>query len=269
MKKTILITGSTDGIGLETAKLLARKGHNILIHGRNKTKLNKAYEHLIPLTTSEKLKAYQADLSNMPNVMQLAKTITDNHSTIDVLINNAGIYTTPSPQTDQGLDVRFAVNTLAPYLLTKQIAPLMPETGRVLNLSSAAQAPVVLDALRGSIKIDNANQAYAQSKLAITMWSFYLAQEHPSNWPSIIAINPGSLLASKMVKNAYGIEGKSLSIGAKVLVKAAVDKDFANASGTYFDNDSNTFSAPHNDALNSEKNKALVQTIETLLKKLV
>lgn len=144
----------------------------------------------------------------------------------------------------------------------------MSATGRVINLSSAAQSTVDLDALRGKVKLDIAGQTYAQSKLAITMWSFYLAQKNQKDWPSIIAVNPGSLLASKMVKDAYGIEGKSLSLGAEILVKAALDDEFSKASGKYYDNDNNTFAAPHEDAHNPEKNIALVQTIESLLQRL-
>lgn len=248
--------------------MLAKHGHTLLIHGRSEAKLANAKHQLSELSGVGNIETYQADLTKMSDVTKLAKEITDKHSSLDVLINNAGVYTTPSPLTDQGLDVRFVVNTLAPYLLTQQIAPLMSATGRVINLSSAAQSTVDLDALRGKVKLDIAGQAYAQRKLAITMWSFYLAQKNQKDWPSIIAVNPGSLLASKMVKDAYGIEGKSLSLGAEILVKAALDDEFSKASGKYYDNDNNTFAAPHEDAHNPEKNIALVQTIESLLQRL-
>ena len=115
MPKTILITGSTDGIGFETAKTLVSLGHNVLIHGRNLEKLKKVEEVLNKLTNNIALKSYCADLSNLEDVKILAENISKNHKNIDVIINNAGIYKTTSPITKDGLDIRFVVNTIAPY----------------------------------------------------------------------------------------------------------------------------------------------------------
>ena len=159
------------------------------------------------------------------------------------------------------------VNTISPYLLTKRLLPLLPGDGRVINLSSAAQSPVSLKALAGQTRL-NDGQAYAQSKLALTMWSFQLARALTDKGPTIIAVNPGSQLASKMVKDAYGIEGGDLGMGADILVRAALSQEFANASGRYFDNDQGRFSQPHPDALNTEKNGKLVAAIDAILVKL-
>ena len=137
----------------------------------------------------------------------------------------------------------------------------------MVNLSSAAQATVNLAALAGETYL-NDNQAYAQSKLAITMWSFHLARSLGPDGPAIVAVNPGSLLASKMVKEAYGVEGSDLGIGADILVKAALSDEFADASGRYFDNDRAQFASPHRDALDADKNESLVQTIEAVLAKM-
>ena len=86
--------------------------------------------------------------------------------------------------------------------------------------------------------------AYSQSKLAIIIWSQEMARKHPSG-PAFISINPGSLLATKMVKEGFGIEGKNINIGADILVKAATDKTFLSYSGKYYDNDIRKFSLPH------------------------
>ncbi len=107
--------------------------------------------------------------------------------------------------------------------------------------------------------------AYAQSKLAITMWSCHMAMELKENGPAIIAVNPASMLGSKMVKEAYGVAGGDLSIGADILCRAALSDEFAGASGKYFDNDTGRFASPHPDALDAEKNAALVGTIEAWL----
>ncbi len=261
MQKTILITGSTDGIGLETAKKLLKQGHLVLLHGRNPEKLKNITDELSVLGNVE---SYVADLSNMDAVRELAKRLSDKHESLDVLINNAGVLKTPNTITKDGLDVRFAVNTIAPYLLTKLLLPMLKQ-GRVVNLSSAAQAPVKLDALAGKGGELSAMDAYSQSKLAITMWSFAMAKSLGKNGPMIVSVNPGSLLGSKMVKEGFDIEGKDLSIGADILVRASLSDEFANANGRYFDNDSRRFTDPHKDARDEQKSKNVEQAIEAVL----
>lgn len=264
MTKTILITGSTDGIGLETAKMLAGMGHTLLIHGRSDAKLADAEMALSRISGAGSIKTYRADLSNLQDVEMLATAINEEHRKLDVLINNAGVFKIPNPLTADGHDLRFFVNTIAPYLLTKRLLPLMSPEGRVVNLSSAAQAAVSLEAIMGKARL-NDSEAYAQSKLALTMWSFELARSLGDNGPAIIAVNPASFLASKMVKEAYGVQGNDLTVGADILVRAALSDEFEGASGRYFDNDRGQFAPPHPDALDPRKNERLVQTIEAVI----
>ncbi|MDX2417550.1 MAG: SDR family NAD(P)-dependent oxidoreductase [Xanthomonadales bacterium] len=268
MQKTILITGSTDGIGLETAKILVSQGHHVLLHGRNPAKLKDAEKTLSALTGAKNIispiESYLADLSRMSDVETLASAVIERHDKLDVLINNAGVYKTPEPITQEGLDVRFAVNTLAPYLLTQRLLPLLGSSSRVINLSSAAQAPVNLDALAGRIHLSDEMAAYAQSKLAITMWSHSMALAHKDG-PAFIAVNPGSLLATKMVKQGFGMAGKDIRIGADILIRAALSDEFATATGQYFDNDVGQFASPHPDALNQQKSDEIVDAIESVL----
>ena len=264
MQKTILITGSTDGIGLETAKALVSQGHNILLHGRNPSKLEAVKSDLS--MSGGRVESYVADLSLMANVEALASAVAQKHSKLDVLINNAGVYNAQNPLTPEGLDIRFAVNAIAPYLLTQKLLPLLGTSGRVINLSSAAQSPVNLNALTGQVSLSD-GEAYAQSKLALTTWSRSLALSRKEQGPAIIAVNPGSLLGSKMVKQAFGIAGSDIRIGAEVLCRAALSDEFSTTSGQYFDNDKGQFASPHPDALNSQKTEKLVNTIETILEK--
>ena len=265
MTKTILITGSTDGIGLETAKTLVSQGHTVLLHGRSEAKLDAAAQLLSALPGGTSVETYRADLSNLADVEALANTVSERHTALDALVNNAGVLKTPNPITVEGLDVRFVVNTIAPYLLTHRLLPLLGPKSRVINLSSAAQAPVDPRALAGEISLGDM-PAYAQSKLAITMWSRVMAQALPDG-PAVIAVNPGSLLASKMVKEGFGMAGNDLKIGADIIVRACLSDEFAAASGAYFDNDSGRFAEPHSDALEPEKCDNIVQTIEALLDK--
>ena len=163
-----------------------------------------------------------------------------------------------------GLDVRFAVNTIAPYLLMQRLLPLLGASGRVINLSSAAQSPVNPEALAGRAKLSD-GAAYAQSKLALTMWSRSLALSLEDDGPAVIAVNPGSMLGSKMVKEAFGVTGGDIRIGAEILTRAALEDEFAAASGRYFDNDSGRFASPHSDALDPRKSEEFVRVIAAIL----
>ena len=261
MSKTVLITGSTDGIGLETARRLVADGHRVLLHGRNADKLGRVKAKLSALGEVE---AYVADLSVLAEVDALADAVAARHDRLDVLVNNAGVYNTPEPRTADGLDVRFAVNTVAPYLLTRRLLPLLPPDGRVVNLSSAAQAPVDLDALAGRRPLSD-GAAYAQSKLALTMWSRTLADSLGAGSPVVVSVNPGSFLGTKMVRDAFGTAGKDVGIGVDILVRAALADEFADASGLYFDNDSGRFAPPHPDALDAGKRQKVSRGIEAIL----
>lgn len=254
MTKTILITGATDGIGLLTATNLAAEGHTILLHGRNAAKLEAAKKQVGGTTET-----YSADLTKMAEVRAMADDIRAAHTRLDVVINNAGVLKLANPMTADGLDARFMVNTFAPYVLTRDLLPIIPVDGRVVNLSSAAQAGVDLEAMRGNRKLDDMS-AYAQSKLAITIWTRELAKEK-TDGPMFVAVNPGSLLASKMVKEGFGVAGNDLQIGASILRQAALADSFADASGKYFDNDSGQFAQPHAAALDAGHSAEVMQTI--------
>lgn len=260
MKKTILITGSTDGIGFATAKSLLAQGHTVLLHGRSAGKLDSAKAHL----SDPNLETYQADLSRLEEVYLLASQIRQKHTKLDVIINNAGVYMVPVVISEDGLDVRYMVNTIAPYLLTKELLPILTPSGRVVNLSSAAQAPVMAAELAAPSQLVD-GMVYAKSKLALTMWSRHLATTLGEQGPIIVAVNPKSFLGSKMVKEAYGVSGGNLQDGADILTKAALSDEFANASGLYFDNDIGQFSDPHPDALDVQKNAEISLAIDKIL----
>ncbi|WP_298934831.1 SDR family NAD(P)-dependent oxidoreductase [uncultured Ruegeria sp.] len=258
MKKSILITGSTDGIGLLTAKKLAADGHKVLLHGRSLPKLESAATEV-----GGDVETYAADLSDLSAVRKLAESVRAKHGKLDVLINNAGVLKAPQTVLENGQDIRFVVNTLAPYLLTELLLPIIPADGRVVNLSSAAQAPVNLKAMQGNVPLADM-EAYAQSKLAITIWTQNWAKSQ-AGAPVMVAVNPGSLLASKMVKEGFGVAGNDMTIGADILIDAALGERFANASGAYFDNDSGGFADPHAAALDKGHVADVMNTIRGLI----
>ena len=262
--KTILITGSTDGIGKLTAIQLAKQGHRIFMHGRNKAKLLDSIQEVSILTGNREIKGFVSDFSILAEVYQFADFIKSEISSLDVLINNAGIFNSVKERTRDGFDIRFAVNYFAPFVLTSELTPVLQTSQypRVINLSSAAQQPVSLEALKGNQKL-TAQNAYAQSKLALTMWSMHLAKEE-SNLVSI-PVNPGSLLNTKMVKEAFGQYWSSADKGANILTELAISEKILSKSGNYFDNDRGTFSQAHIDAYDQEKINELMEVTKQLL----
>ena len=134
----------------------------------------------------------------------------------------------------------------------------------MINLSSAAQSTVDPEALAGRVPLSDM-AAYSQSKLALTMWSRTMALSLGEDGPAIIAVNPASMLGSKMVKQAFGVAGGDLRTGADILTRAALADEFSTASGQYFDNDSGQFTSPHPDALNPQKSEKIVRAIEAVL----
>jgi len=195
-------------------------------------------------------------------------------------MNNAGVLKV-SPTTNQdGMVIRFAVNTVAPHVLTKELLPLLQKGGgRVIDVSSAGQAPVNLaQALPSNGKtkparFDNDFDACSQSTLVVIMWTNALAatavadnKNNNNHQIAFASLNQSSLIGTKMVKEGFGVEGKSLDIGADILVEATVSKSFGpTANGKCFDNDRCQFGTPHLGALNAAHNKAFVQAMDQWL----
>ena len=257
MSKVIFITGATDGIGRLTAEKLTSLGHQVLLHGRDKAKLSRLSQDLGGVPT------YQSDFSDLDEVVEMSRRVLSEQDHLDCLINNAGILKTANTHSKADRDIRFDVNMIAPYILTKWLLPLISENGRVINLSSAAQAPIDVDALRQYQPMPDM-AAYAQSKLGLTIWSAALAHQMPQG-PLSVAVNPGSLLATKMVKEGFGIEGHDVTIGADILVEAATSSRFTEASGAYFDNDAGVFAPPHDAALDAFHCQEVMAALEDIV----
>ncbi|MEO1051394.1 MAG: SDR family NAD(P)-dependent oxidoreductase [Bacteroidota bacterium] len=264
--KTILITGSTDGIGKLAAIKLAKDGHQMLLHGRNNEKLQRTVSEIKASSNNENIVGFTADLSDFTSVKKMIAGLSDEVYKIDVLVNNAGVFKSSVRSTQGGLDLRFAVNYFAPYLLTHDLITLLKKSSapRVINLSSAAQSSVSITALKGEETISE-QEAYAQSKLALTMWSFHLSQKF--DFLNVIAVNPGSLLNTRMVQEAYGQYWSSADKGANILHELAISSLYSTSTGKYFDNDKGAFGKAHIDAYDEEKIAMLISETEKILNK--
>jgi len=262
--KNILITGATDGIGKLSAIRLAKAGHAVYLHGRNEAKVKACVSEIKADTNNEHVRGFVADFSDLKAVKQMADELKEQVPQIDILINNAGVFKSPDFYNQDGLDLRFVVNYLAPYLLTRELLPLMgkSEDSRIINLSSAAQSDISYEAMLGREPLA-LNASYAQSKLALTIWSFHLAKQLKK--VSVIALNPGSLLNTKMANEAYGQHWSPAEKGADIILELALDKAYKAVTGQYYDNDNGGFAAAHQRAYDTKAIDGLINFTKELL----
>lgn len=220
---TIFITGATDGIGRQTALDLAAKGADLIVHGRSAAKLERLVEELGRVPGHGEIAALRADLGDLDQVRALARELLE-LGRLDVLLNNAGVFMNEFATTPQGHEATWAVNVLAPMLLTHLLIPRLRESedgGRVINVSSVAHN-------RGSAswgEVDSPRgfdpyAAYARSKLALTLLTVELARRVGER-PLLVSLHPG-VVSTKLLTAGFGMEGPdSLREGAATSVYLA------------------------------------------------
>lgn len=235
-RKNILITGSTDGIGKQTAIELAQMGHAVIIHGRDKEKTEKVFEEIREKTGSYTLDMFTADLSSLDEVKKLCGKITAKYTHLDVLINNAGVYMKNRTLTKDGYETTFAVNHMAPFLLTLLLLPLLKKStpSRIINVSSVAhqRGEIDFENLQGEKHFDPYG-AYASSKLANLLFTYELARRLKGRGITVNALHPG-VISTKLLHAGFGMGGASLGEGAETPVYLAVSPDVAAVTGKYF-----------------------------------
>jgi NAD(P)-dependent dehydrogenase (short-subunit alcohol dehydrogenase family) len=239
-RQTILITGATDGLGRGLATELAAAGARLLIHGRDEQRGRETIAEIAGKTANDDLHLLLADLASLEEVSLLAERVTREHGRLDVLVNNAGIGTTlPGDgrrmESRDGYELRFAVNYLGGYLLTRRLLPLLERSApaRIVNVSSAGQAPIDFDDVMLERRYDGV-QAYCQSKLAQIMFTFDLAEELAGRGVSATCLHPATYMPTKMVR-AAGVEPiSSLQEGVRATLRLVADPELAGVTGRYF-----------------------------------
>jgi NAD(P)-dependent dehydrogenase (short-subunit alcohol dehydrogenase family) len=244
--RVVLITGSTDGIGKQTALELADMGARVILHGRNEEKGMKVLEEIRHRTGNDGLEFFLADLSSQAEVRKLSSQVQDRHDKLHVLINNAGVYMRDRKLTPDGFESTFAVNFLAPFLLTNLLLDLLKESSpsRIISTASIAHvnARVDLNNLQGERGYDGFD-AYALSKLAIILFTYRLADKLKNTKVTANCLHPG-VINTKLLRAGWGLGGENVEVGARTPVYLASSPEVEGVSGRYFENMHPSTSSP-------------------------
>lgn len=236
--KTVLITGSTDGVGRYVASRLAADGAKVLIHGRDAARAKILIDEIVKAGHAAPA-FYQADLSSMAGTRQLAEAVKRDHERLDVLVSNAGIGSqNGGPQRQESADgheLRFAVNYLSGFLLAHLLLPLLKAAApsRIVNVASLGQHPIDFDDVM--ITRDySGSRAYAQSKLSQIMFTIDLAEELKASRVTVNSLHPATYMNTTMVR-AGGITPMStVEQGGAAILHLVEGDDVADRSGLFF-----------------------------------
>jgi len=235
----ILITGSTDGIGKATARELASLGAEVVIHGRDTQKGNKVRKELAGITGSAMPDLLVADLSRQDQIRRMAEEVTSRYERLDVLINNAGTFQKERHLTKDGVEMTFAVNYLAPFLLTQLLLSLLRKSApsRVVTVASSAHEDV--DRIDwGDLPAQEHYDAwgtYALSKFADITFTYSLARMAKGTGVATNCLHPG-VTDTKLLRSAFpGYPAITPEEGARTSVYLATSEEVAGISGNYFD----------------------------------
>jgi len=239
-ERTILVTGSTDGIGKATADALSRQGHRVLLHGRNPGKGRKVLAELETATGSGRLDLFTADLSVQEQVRGLAEEAAGAYDRLDVLVNNAGVFMPERAVAPGGIEMTFAVNFLAQVLLTHELLGLLERSApaRIVNVASIAHRSVRSvdwDNLPGFPDYD-AYDAYAVSKLGVVAFTARLARTLEGTGVTANCLHPGVIETKLLRAYTHGRDGGAPpEKGAEVEVRLALSPDAGAVNGGYFE----------------------------------
>ncbi|MBN2342230.1 MAG: SDR family NAD(P)-dependent oxidoreductase [Deltaproteobacteria bacterium] len=241
-KKVCVITGCSDGIGKETAVQMASRGYRIGMVVRNSDKSRAAQKEIVERAKNDAIELFYADLASQTSVRDVARQLCEAFPAIDILINNAGIVKRSEEISDDGIEMTFAVNYIAPVLLTLLLLPTLEksEAARIINLSSELYQ-------KGKIDMENfltpqkfnGDMAYANSKLLLIHFTVVLAKKLSSKQISVNAIHPGVLGTNafreypRWFTAVLNLFLPKPAEGATRVLKLATASEFENVNGAY------------------------------------
>ena len=270
--KTVLITGSTDGIGKQTAVILAQKGFSIVVHGRNEDGCKQTVREISSLTGAKNLDYFVCDLLSLKEVYRFSEEVKKRCGSLDILINNAGVYLKDYILSPEGIEATFQINHLSMFYLTLNllsiIRPANAEPARIINVSSTAHASEMdFDNLVKPVKY-NGHRAYSLSKLCNILFTVELSERLKDKNITANCLHPG-VINTKLLKAGWGAVGgffgRSPQEGAKTSVYLAVSKDVENITGKYFSD--SKIAKPHSIVYDKDIRTKLWRLSEELINK--
>ena len=242
--RNVLITGATSGIGEATARALAERGATLIMVGRDEQRGKAAQRRIEAVAGSEQVQLLLADLASQREVRRLAREVTGRFDQLHVLVNNAGVDVGKRVVTPDGLELTFAVNYLAPFLLTNLLLDLLKASApsRVLNVVSGAHrgGTIDFDDLQSERRFGQ--RAYNNSKLALVLFTYELANRLQGTGVTANCVDPGFVKTGlgATMPLGYRIVGalmwpfmSSPEKGAETAVWAAASPDLSQVTGSY------------------------------------
>jgi len=263
--KIVLVTGSTDGIGKETARKLARHGAKVIIHGRDHAKVQAVADEIRQSTGSRDINFLVADFSCFPEVGRMVTEIRKTFPTLQILINNAGVYSDGYRITDDGFEQTLQVQYLIPFLLTNLLLDILAgnRPSRIVNVTSVLHKGAELDftRLQDPSRYEG-HAAYSTSKLALTLYTFELAERVQNLSVTVNCVHPGAV-NTKLLRAGVGSHGMTPEQGAEAPFFVAATPELADTTGKYFERDQQAEPDPR--AYNQDLRKRLWEHTEHLL----
>jgi NAD(P)-dependent dehydrogenase (short-subunit alcohol dehydrogenase family) len=267
-RPTTFITGATQGLGRGIALDLARRGGTVLLHGRDRVRLDAVAAEVRATAPGATVRTYLADLADLRQVRAMAERILAAEPHLDALVNNAvaGGGTEPLRRelSAQGHELRFAVNHLAPYALVRGLLPLLMSSApaRVVNVASIGQERIDFDDIMLERNYEGL-RAYCRSKLALIMATFELGGELAGTGVTVNALHPAHLMDTQGVRD-YGLTPViGIEEGVRPTVRLVTDPDVAGVTGRYFDRF--TDSRAHEQAYDADARRRLMELTHRLV----
>ncbi|MCB0070367.1 MAG: SDR family NAD(P)-dependent oxidoreductase [Caldilineaceae bacterium] len=269
--KTIIVTGSNTGIGKEAARILAADGHRVLMLSRDSDKSHRAANEIRAATGNDDVHLFPVDLAEKSSIRAVVDRLRAEFSAIDVLVNNAGVYRTKRGVSGDGIELTFAVNYLATFMLSELLLDRLRAAGagRIVNVISALYTDGVIDfdnlMLEQGYK---AGRAYANAKLATALYTVELAQRVEQDGVTVNALHPG-VLATDVFRDypdalmwAAKLFLEKPAAGGERIARLAVADDVAGVTGAYvYKEEVREFEIP---AATRQKTEQLLQVSRTL-----
>jgi NAD(P)-dependent dehydrogenase (short-subunit alcohol dehydrogenase family) len=231
-QRVVLVTGSTSGLGQEVALQLGALGVHVIVHGRDSERGQQVADEINRGPGSARF--YRADFASFAEVRTLAEAILSDYDRLDVLVNNAGVGPNPNRRlvSEDGHELRFQVNYLSHFLLTRLLLPRLHEStpSRIVNVASRTQSPIDFDDVMLERGRFSGGRAYGQSKLAQIGFTFDLHGELDGSGVLVNVLHPASMMPTRMTGASYG--QSTVAEGAEAVMQLIEAEGLG--SGHYF-----------------------------------